>query len=578
MQLSGAQATVRVLEREGVAHVFGLCGHTNVAVLAALEASPIRFVGVHHEQMASHAADGLARVSGAVQVVLTHLGPGLTNAMTGVANASLDSVPMVVLAGNVQSYYAGRHAHMETLLKADADQARAFDPWCKRIWTVRDVDRLVDVLGAAFFTARSGRPGPVLVDVAMDVFSAATHWSDDWAPRPVPAPPGLDASAAEAMARYLVEAERPVLYAGSEVARSGAGPSLQRLAEVLGAPIAYSLMGKGAVSDRHPLCVGMTGFWGTPAANAACRSADVLLAVGTSFGELDTSSWGEGQSFAIPPTTLLHAHMDPSEIGRSYRPAVGAVAGARSVCDELLRRVEAVLGASARSRTGTLPAHLADSQRQFDEQLAAARISDAMPMRPERVLRDLSGIIDAGVVLVGDTGWNKNGIGQQVPVEEPDGFVAPGGFSTMGFGPSAALGAALDPRGRAVLALVGDGAFLTNLSVMVTAVEERLPVVWAIMNNGTYATISSMEAKHFGTTYGADFDTSRLDYAAAARAVGAEGFRIDRADALVPTVREALRSRRPTVIDIPCTRDNVPTTGRWEINDLFADGYREGAR
>lgn len=568
--MTGAQAVVRVLELEGVRQVFGLCGHTNVAVLAALEHSPVRFVGVHHEQMAGHAADGLARVTGEVQVVLTHLGPGLTNALTGVANASLDSIPLVVLTGNVQSYFFGRHAHMETLLTADADQARAYEPWCKRVWRVERPEALVGVLDAAFATARSGRPGPVLVDVAMDVFSRDVAFDADWRPRPLPAPPGLLAETADAIVDRLIRAERPVLYAGGEVVRCGAGPALVTLAEISGAPVAYSLMGKGAISDRHPLCVGMSGLWGTPAANVACSEADLLVAVGTGFGELDSSSWVPGVTFRIPPTDLVHTHLDPAEIGRSYRPVIGAVAHPRSVCEEVARRLEVALGGSERSgRRSSLSPHLSQLRREFEDGLEPARTSDAMPMRPERVLHDLATILDENVVIVGDTGWNKNGIGQQFPVEAPGRFIAPGGFATMGFGPAAVLGAALAPGGRRALALVGDGAFLSNLSVMVTAVEEGLPVVWVVMDNGTYATISSMEQRHFGTEYGAGFDTSRLDYAAAARAVGARGYRVDRACDLASVVLEALDCGEPAVVDVPCTRDNVPATGCWEINDLF---------
>ncbi len=574
--MSGAEVTARILESEGVSHVFGLCGHTNVAVLAALERSPIRFVGVHHEQIASHAADGFARVKGEPGVVLTHLGPGLTNALTGVANASLDAIPMVVITGNVQSYFFGRHAHMETLLKADADQARAYDPWCKRIWHIERPEALPGALRSAFFMARSGRPGPVLVDVAMDVFSRPVHMPLPSSPLPLPDGPGLPSATADAIAERLLSARRPVLYAGSDVVRSEAGAALQKLAELLGAPVAYSLMGKGAISDRHPLCVGMTGFWGTPAANAACVDADVILAIGTSFTELDTSSWTPGMSFRIPPTDLIHTNVEAAEIGRSYEPLIGAVADAASVCEEVLERVDAELAGKGLSRSTTLPAHLLRAKEEFEAGLQEARFSAALPMRPERVLHEISELIDDGVVLVGDTGWNKNGIGQQVPVENHAQIILPGGYSTMGFGPSAALGVAIASEGRKVLALVGDGAFLTNLSVMVTAVEEHIPVVWAVMNNGTYATISSMEGKHFGTEYGASFDTSRLSYAEAATAVGARGYRVDAAEKLLPTLRDALQCGEPAVVDIPCTRDNVPTTGRWEINDLFdrylADG------
>ncbi len=563
-RLSGAAALVKVLEAHGVEHVFGLCGHTNIAILAELEKSPIRFVGVHHEQMASHAADGLARRTGRPAVVLTHVGPGLTNAITGIANAALDAIPMVVVSGNIQSYFHGRHAHMETLLRADADQASALEPWCKRIWRVDRPEALVPAARAAFRTAMTGRRGPVLIDVAMDVLSDPVPETTIAPPAPLPEPPGLHAEMAERIAEMLRAAERPVIYAGGGVNQSGGSEALARVAEALGAPVAYSMMGKGAISDRHPLVVGMPGFWGRPEANAACREADVLLAVGTSFSELDTSSWRPGVSFSIPPTRLIHIHHDASEIGRSYPPALSAVADSRLA----LEAIAAAVGSGKRRRV-ELPAHLRRLRDAFEEQLSEARSSEQVPMRPERVLADLRTALPEDGVLVGDTGWNKNGVGQQFPLYCPRTLLVPGGYATMGFGPAAVLGAVLAGAPNQVVALVGDGAFLTNLSVVATAVEEKLPVVWGVMNNGTYATISGLSRRHFASEYGTTFDASRLDYAGIARAVGADGVRVERASDLVGIFRDAFAAKRPFVIDIPCTQDAVPTTGIWEINEIF---------
>jgi acetolactate synthase-1/2/3 large subunit len=564
--LTGAGVMVEVLERHGVSHVFGLCGHTNVAVLAALERSPIRFVGVHHEQMASHAADGYARLARQPGVVLTHLGPGLTNALTGVANASFDQVPLVVVTGNVQSYFFGRHAHMETTMHADADQARAFAPFCKRIWNVDRADALVPALDAAFRLATTAPAGPVLIDVAMDVFSTHAELPGDWEPTRPAAPAGLDPALAARIAELLLQAARPVLYAGGGVVSSDGGSALRQLAEALGAPVAYALMGKGALPDEHPLCVGMSGLWGTPAANAACREADVILAVGAEFGELDSSSWRAGTTFAIPPSRLLHVHEDPAEIGRSYRPEVGVTADARLALEAILDKVPPVSG------VGGLREELARLRRDFALALEKEQTSSDMPMAPARVLADIRAGLPGDAVVVGDTGWNKNGIGQQWPVSSPLQFLAPGGYATMGFGPSAALGAALCEPRRPVMALVGDGAFLSNLSVVVTAVEEQIPVVWAVMNNSAYATISGMQRRHFGSDYGAVFDSTGLDYAAFARSVGADGTRIDAADQLADAVRTALSTRQPHVIDIRCSTEPVPTTGHWDINSLFEAG------
>jgi acetolactate synthase I/II/III large subunit len=559
---TGAQATVDVLSRHGVKQVFGLCGHTNLAVLAALEASPVRFLGVHHEQMASHAADGYARVTGEIPVVLTHLGPGLTNALTGVANATLDAVPMLVISGNVQSYFVGRHAHMESTLHGDANQAESFAPFCKRIWRVDRPEALVPALEAAFRTAASGIPGPVLVDVAMDVFSLPVEIDSDHATQIPPQSPGLDPAAAEQIAEAMLSAERPLLYLGGGVVRTHASAEARALAERLGAPVAYSLMGKGAMPDTHELVVGMSGLWGTPAANAACREADVILAVGTKFGELDTSSWQPGVTFSIPPTRLLHVHLDPSEIGRSYPVEVGAVAEERLALQAIL--------ASLGDRRGTapFPQELREMVAEFRAEVKVAQTTRAFPLHPARVVADVASGLPVDAVLVGDTGWNKNGVGQQVMIDRAGRFISPGGYATMGFGPAAALGVAA--AGMPVVALVGDGAFLANLSVVVTAVEERLPVVWAVMNNGTYATISGMQRRHFGSEYGSSFDSSAINYVAMAQSVGADGARVERADQIPELLGRALASRRPFVLDIPCSRENVPTTGSWDINDLFA--------
>lgn len=503
----------------------------------------------------------------------------MTNALTGVANASLDNVPMVVVAGNVQSYFQGRHAHMETLLHADADQARAYGPWCKRIWHVERPEALIPALDAAFGLSQTEPCGPVLLDVAMDVFSAPVDLST-YRPRALPSAPGLSRELAETIADELLLADRLVLYAGEELGRTAAAEaaaSFVALGEMLRAPMAYALGAKGAVPDRHPLCVGMSGFWGNPAANAACRDATVIFAVGAKFAELDASSWVQGTTFSIPPSRLIHTSVDPAELGRSYPTTIAAGVPASAVLSEVVRAVQAK---TARRETVATPeafvTSLAEQRALFEAGLDEPRRSDAVPLRPERILAEITSIMQEreDVILVGDTGWNKNGVGQQVPIDSLGRFIAPGGYATMGFGPAAALGVALAEPGKGVLALVGDGAFLANLSVVVSAVEEQIPVVWAVMDNGTYATISAMQERHFGSDYGSSFDSSAVNYVALAAATGAVGKRVEEAGLLRPALLEALDARRPAVVAIPCSRDNVPVTGIWEIHDLFERGVR----
>ena len=272
------------LERLGVEVIFGLCGHTNIAFLDALSKSRIRFISTRHEQVAAHAADGYARASGKPGVLLTHLGPGLTNAATGVANAALDSIPMVVIAGDIPSHYYGRHPHQEFNLHQDADQFQIYRPFCKRVYRVDRAADLPRIVERAFHLSSSGRPGPVLVSVPMDVFSADLPVNAFSQIPAAIAPPALDPATAARIVAELASAERPVLYAGGGVLSSGATRHLAALAEALEIPVAHSLMGKGVLREDHPLLLGMTGFWGTPIANDKCRTADLDPGGGNTAG------------------------------------------------------------------------------------------------------------------------------------------------------------------------------------------------------------------------------------------------------------------------------------------------------
>lgn len=562
--VTGAAAVVRVLEAKGVSHVFGICGHTVIGVLDALSRSKVRFVSVHHEGVASHAADGLARRTGKAGVVLAHLGPGLTNAITGIANAMHDAVPMVVISGNIQSYFFGRNAHQETNLHGDANQADSLAPFTKRIWKVQKPEALLPSLDAAFRIAESGRKGPVLVDVAMDVFSLLVEMPDPWVASPVPEPPALSQAAARDIAASLRGSRRAVLYLGYGAASDGGARAARVLIEKLNIPVAYELLGKGIVPDDHELNVGVTGFWGSPAANEACKRADVVLAVGTKFAELDTCSWSPGAVFAIPPSALIHIASDSDEIGRSYRPTMGFVA------DPVLA-LEAIVGALA--DTVSTPPRLDDDLRKirsdFAQRLLGMQRSEGIPMHPARAVAEVGDALPAGAILVGDTGWNKNGVAQQLKTSSPGTFLAPGSYATMGFGPTAALGAALDGSGAPVVALIGDGAFLTSISVVLTAVEEKIPVVWVVMNNSGYGSIAGLQRLGFGSEYGTRFDTSLMSFPALARALGADGARVERTGQVGELLRAAIVARKPYILEIPTTNDPAPITGVWDVIDLY---------
>ena len=299
---TGATSLVRQLEQYDVEYVFGLCGHTNIAVLNALGGSAIPFLTARHEQVAAHAADGYARMSGKPGVLLLHVGPGLTNATTGVATAAADSIPMVVITGDVPSYYHGRHPHQEINTHADAEQGAIFRPFVKRVWNVQRVEDLPRFLERAFWTATSGRPGPVLLNVPMDMFSRPMpDHADHSYPLPTDiAQPSLDPGAAAAIVTALAESSKPLIYAGGGVRSLRARRALVELAEHFNLPIAHSLMGKGRVADDHPLVLGMLGFWGSDFANAYAREADLILALGTRFAETDSNSWDPRFGILVP--------------------------------------------------------------------------------------------------------------------------------------------------------------------------------------------------------------------------------------------------------------------------------------
>ncbi len=568
---------VRYLEDRGVTHIFGLCGHTNIAVLTALEGSTIRFVNTRHEQVAAHAADGYARMRRKAGVVLSHLGPGLTNAATGVANAALDSIPLVVIAGDVPTHYFGKHPHQEVNLHADAAQWEIYRPFVKRAWRVDRPDRFPEILEKAFQLAESGRPGPVLIDVPMDIFSAKVDTSLFERLRAHTKQlekPSIDDVLARRIVQELLDAERPVIYAGGGVILADAAQALAQLVDHLGIPVAHSLMGKGVLPDDHPLVLGMTGFWGTQFVNDTCRTADLVLGLGTRFAEADCSSWEDEYTFSFPPTRLIHIDIDAAEIGRNYPAAIGAVADVGQAL-AVLNRVAREICPEPRPNAA-LRQRIADYRRDFTAANVEAIQSDAFPMMPERILAEVREVLPRDAIITTDVGWNKNGVGQQFPIYEPGSILTPGGYATMGFGAPGALGAKLACPDKVVVSLVGDGGFGQNPALLATAVESDIPVVWVVMNNCAFGTIAGLQKAHFDTTLGTVFTKNgepyTPDYAAVARAYGAEGVRIESAAEFKAALVQAIDSKKPFVIDVLMRNNPVPTAGHWNILDIYSPG------
>ena len=571
---------VRYLEARGVEHIFGLCGHTNIAVLAALEKSKkITFVNSRHEQIAAHMADGYARATKKASVVLSHLSPGLTNACTGVANASLDSIPMVVIAGDVPTHYYGKHPHQEVNLHADASQCEIYRPFCKRVWRVDSVHLIPEILEKAFILAESGRPGPVLVDVPMDIFSKEIDvelFDRVLKNTRTLAKPSMDDETAEQIVKQLLAAKTPLMYVGGGIMLADATTEMREFAELLQLPVAHTLMGKGALPDDHPLILGMTGFWGTKFINEKCKAADWIIGLGTRFSEADCSSWEAEYTFNFPPTQLIHIDIDPAEIGRNYPAAIGAVADLKQALTVLLRVARKLCPQGV--KRPELVAEMAANRASFVESNKEWMESDAFPMAPQRILADLRKALPRDSYICTDVGWNKNGLAQQYPVYEPGTIFTPGGFATMGFGSPAAMGAKIALKDKVVVALVGDGGWGQNPAVLATAKESDIPVIWVIMNNHAFGTIAGLEKAHYDTTFGTVFEvdgeTYSPDYAAIARAYGIEGITINKADELLPALQKAIALKKPVVIDVYMKNIPTPTAGHWNIMDIYSPGKK----
>ena len=570
-----SEQLVDYLERRDTKYIFGLCGHTVIAMLDALEKSKnLKYISVRHEQIASTAADGYARATGRASVVLCHLGPGLTNATTGVANAALDSIPMVVIAGDVPSYYYGKHPHQEVNMHADASQYEIYKPFVKRAWRIDKAEMFPEILDKAFRLAESGRPGPVLISVPMDMFSREVDtrfFERTRLDSHETVKPSLDEETAKKIVKELVEAKNPVIHVGGGIILAKASEELKDFVEFLEIPVSRTLMGQGALSDRHPLMMGMTGFWGTYFINGKTSQADVILGLGTRFAEADSSSWYNGITFDADKTKFMQIDIEPSEIGRNYPVSIGAVADLKSALKVLLK-VAKELYPNGVKRPEIIKA-IEEYKKEFKESNKAIAEDSRFPMTPQRILKDVREVLPEDAIICTDVGWNKNGVGQQFDITQAGTIMHPGGLATMGFGSAALLGVKLAKPDKKVITLIGDGGFGTNPSVLATASGYNIPVVWVVMNNYAFGTIAGLEGAHykhnFGTVFRIDSKPYNPEWAEVAKAYGIKAKKIQSADEFKEAFREAINSNEPYLLDVPMENIPVPTEGIWNINDIY---------
>ncbi|MCC6533161.1 MAG: thiamine pyrophosphate-binding protein [Burkholderiales bacterium] len=579
--LKGAEIIVDYLVKERIPYLIGLCGHGDVGLMdAALDRQDkIKTVSTHNEQIAGFMADAYFRVSGQPVATFTSCGPGSVNIQMAIACALFDASPLLAITGNVPTQQFNRGPFQEFGHHYQADFVSAMRPYVKRSFQATRADMLPDMMRDAYRTMVTGRPGPVHLDIPFNVFTESAEVSvpepGEWHGGLGVRSQGEPASVARAL-ELLSAAERPLVLAGYGCTLSGAGAALVQLAERLRLPVATTPQGRGAFDEAHPLSVGPTGRDGVYAANRAARACDVLLALGTRFGDRSTSSWEPGITHRIPPTRLIHVDHDPAQLGKNYPTSVGIAGDVRLVLAQLLDQALCANPKALPQDSGWL-ASIERWKRAWADALATTSGSQTYPIHPDRLMRELSRALSDDTILVSDIGAHHSWMVQQCRIPPRGRLLQSGGFAAMGFGVGGALGAQLAAPDRGVVAVVGDGGFLMHASAVATAVEYELPVVWVVWNNMGFVSIRDLQAGFFGPEreFATRFRSARsgklisTDFAKLGEAMGAQGIRIERAAELGDVIAAALAARRPTVIDVAVQADvRRRTAGGWSMPPL----------
>jgi acetolactate synthase-1/2/3 large subunit len=541
VQLTGAQALVRSLEQQGVDVVFGLPGGAILPAYDPLRSSSLRHVLVRHEQGAGHAAEGYAWATGRTGVCIATSGPGATNLVTALADAYMDSVPLVAITGQVPSSSIGSDAFQE------ADITGITLPVTKHNELVTDAARIPAAIAEAFHVASTGRQGPVLVDIPKDILQATMAWGDWPPPMELPGyrlPAAPDRERIREAARLLRQARRPVLYVGGGVIKAGGHAELLAVAELAQAPVTTTLMARGAFPDTHPLALGMPGMHGCYTAVAALQEADLLVALGSRFDDRVT---GRLADFA-PKAKVVHADIDPAEIGKNRHADVPIVGDVRLTLAGLAESLAAVIAEDGPPDTGAWLRCLDDWKQRFP--LRYTQEADG-PLKPQHVVERLSAMTGGNAVVVAGVGQHQMHASQHFSFTRPRSWINSGGLGTMGFAVPAAMGAQVGRPGETVVAIDGDGCFQMTAQELATCAIEHLPIKVLIFNNGFLGMVRQWQELFYEERYSeVELGTAIPDYVKLAEAYGCLGLRCERADDVDAVLDKALATTDvPTVVD-----------------------------
>jgi acetolactate synthase-1/2/3 large subunit len=575
--MKGGELIAEYLIKQKVPYLFGICGHGNVGILDPLHAvsDKLKLVSPRHEQCAGHMADGYFRVKHQPVATLTSTGPGSANLVMSLATALSDSSTFLAITSNVPTSQMNRAPFQEIYQHNQADFPSVIRPVVKRAFQPTRVDMLPLALRQAFDTMVTGRPGPVNIDVPYNVYQEEGDVE-------VPAPshvmgqhrPGASESDIAKVVNLLADAMRPVLFIGHGATLSEAGPELTKLQQTWGIPVITSPNGMGCVPADDPLTLGFIGRNGAYPANQAGRHADLVLTIGTRFDDRSSSSWHPGYSWNFPKTKLVHVDLDPQELGRNYPPTLGIIADAKVFTAQLvaaLAQREARGAPSLKRQYSEWGAEIAAWRAEWDAYVRPNFGRATTPLRPEYVVGALDKVLPDDAILTLDSGVHHNWFMQFWKPKRAQSMLNSWGYSSMGFGVCSVMGAHLAAPERPCISVCGDGGFSMTPYVVATAVEYDLPCIWVVWNNFSWAAIRDIQmgmfgGRELGTAFNKEKKPYNPDFAAWARACGADGVTITKSEDLAGALQQAIRNRRPCVLDVHVDAEvRPPSTGTWQL-------------
>ncbi|MCX7921174.1 MAG: biosynthetic-type acetolactate synthase large subunit [Clostridia bacterium] len=537
MKLTGAQILVECLKEQGVDTIFGFPGGAVLNIYDALykARNEIKHVLTSHEQGASHAADGYARATGKVGVCIATSGPGATNLVTGIATAYMDSVPMVAITGQVATTLLGKDSFQEV------DITGITMPITKHNYIVKDVTKLADVIREAFLIAMEGRPGPVLIDVCKDVTAAVTEFEHRKPEKPHSAPLGMSEAEIDAAVEIINNAKRPIILSGGGVSISGANEELVIFAEKAKIPVTTTLMGLGSFPGTHELFTGLVGMHGTKTSNLAVSESDLFIAIGARFSDRVISNV---KRFA-PEAKIMHIDIDPAEVGKNITVHYPLIGNVKKIIKLLNTKID--------------KKEYSDWNKKIDEwkRLYPLKYPQDGVLRPHYVIERLYELTKGQALITTEVGQNQLWAAQYYKYSAPRQFISSGGLGTMGYGLGACIGAQMGRPDKKVINVAGDGSFRMNCTEIATAVEYKVPIIIALLNNHVLGMVRQWQELFYDARYSSTTIDRGTDFVAMAEAFGAIGINVSKPEEVDAAILKALESTdRPVLLNFEIDRDD----------------------